>query len=135
MHGAIWKRISWDERLAEFTDLRVFVRFDGTPEWDSDNVYNVSEGNVSSGRPADFQQDPKSFLFYIDNAHDLNRFRADSGIQADLIEVRITYQFEAGAYDPYAKPPANSWKDTPWLKALRLEYLAPVTVHYSEEVR
>jgi hypothetical protein len=129
--GAIWKRFSWDEKVASFTDVKVYVRFDGTPSWDSSNIYSVAEGIVVSGKADDFVANPKSFLFWIDKPHDLNRLN----LQADVAEVRILFQYEAGAYDVLVTPPANSWKDTPWLKALRAEYVAPVTIHYSEEVR
>ncbi|MHC4473900.1 MAG: hypothetical protein ACYS99_23440, partial [Planctomycetota bacterium] len=135
--GAIWKRLAWDEKTPEFTDVEVYVRFDGTPEWDSESIYNVNEGMVVSGSSDDFAANPKGFLYLIDSPHGMNRFREDSGVQADRIEVRITYKFESGAYLPkeMMDPPPNSWKDTPWLKALRFEYVSPVTVHYTEEVR
>ncbi len=128
---AFWKRISWDEKIVDHTDVKVLVRFDGTPEWDSENIYNVNEGRVESGDPDEFRADPKRFLFRIDTPHGENRLN----IQADRIEVRIAYQYEAGSFDPYQELPPNSWKDTPWLKALRLEYVAPVTVFYSEDVK
>ncbi len=133
--GAIWKRVAWDEKLANNTDVRVQVRFDGTPAWDSENIYNVNEQMVVSGTASDFAENPKGFLYVLENAHDLNRLHSSGGIQADMIEIKITYQYLAGSFDPYAEPPANSWKDSPWLKALRVEYVAPVTVHMSEEGR
>jgi hypothetical protein len=129
--GAIWKRISWDEHQVPLTVVKVFARFDGTPNWDSSNIYSVQDQMVASGRQEEFNADPKSFLFRIDRPYDLNRLN----IQADVVEIRILYQYEAGAYDVNVAPPANSWKDTPWLKAVRAEYIAPVTIHYSEEVR
>ena len=133
--GAIWKRVAWDEKVASNMEIKVYVRFDGTPEWDTDNIYNVSEQMVVSGTSSDFAEDPKSFLFLVDNPHDLNRLHSSGGIQADMIEIKITYQYLAGSFDPYSDPPGNSYKDSPWLKALRVEYVAPVTVHSSEEGR
>ena len=114
-----------------------FVRFDGTPGWDSDNIYSVNEAMVTSGSPEDFRKDPKSFLFELDSPHGVNRFTDEimGGIQADLIEIRICFVYERGAFELYPENPANSWKETPWLKALRVEYVAPITVHYTEEVR
>jgi hypothetical protein len=129
--GAIFKRVSWDERVAEYTDVKVLVRFDGTPAWDSDNIYSVKEGRPVSGELAEFATNPKGFLFQIEDPHDMNRL----GIQADRIEIRFAYQFEAGAYDLTKDPNGNSWKDSPWIKALRIEYVAPETVHYTEESR
>jgi hypothetical protein len=129
--GAIWKRVGWDERIGSNLDVHVLVRFDGTPDWDSANIYNVSEGRVVSGRAEDFAKNPKSFLFELETAHDLNTMN----IQADVIEVRISFQFQAGAYDTNLTPPADGWKDTPWLKAVRVEYVSPVTIHHSEEIR
>jgi hypothetical protein len=129
--GAIWKRISWDEHQVPLTILKVFVRFDGTPGWDSGNIYGVSDQMVASGRTEDFNADPKSFLYRIDRPYDMNKLN----IQADVAEIRILYQYEAGAYDVNVTPPSNTWKDTPWLKAVRAEYVAPVTIHYSEEIR
>jgi hypothetical protein len=114
-------------------DLKVLVRFDGTPEWDSDNVYNVSEKMVTSGTSSDFAANPKGFLYLVDSPHDLNRLHSSGGIQADMIEIKVTCQYLAGSFDPYQDPPGNSYKDSPWLKALRVEYVAPVTVHLSED--
>jgi hypothetical protein len=133
--GAIWKRVAWDEKIADNMDVVVLVRFDGTPDWDSENIYNVNEHMVASGTSSDFAEDPKSFLYLIENPHDVNRLHPNGGIQADVLEVKVTFQYLAGAFDHFIDPPANSWKDTPWLKALRAEYVAPVTVHYSEEIR
>jgi hypothetical protein len=129
--GAIFKRVSWDERLAEYTDVKVLVRFDNSPPWDSENIYSVKEGRPVSGRLEDFATNPKSFLFQIDDPHEINRL----DLQADLIEIRFACQFEAGAYDLTKDPNGNSWKDSPWIKALRIEYVAPETVHYTEESR
>ena len=57
-------------------------------------------------------------------------------IQADRIEIRVMFQYKDGAYTPYyGEVPSDSWKDTPWFKSLRAEFVAPETVHYSEEVR
>jgi hypothetical protein len=131
--GAIWKRVAWDEKLATNTEMKILVRFDGTPEWDSDNIYNVNEQMVVSGTSSDFAENPKGFLYLLENAHDLNRLHSSGGIQADMIEIKVTCQYLAGSFDPYQDPPANSYKDSPWLKALRVEYVAPVTVHLSED--
>ena len=46
------------------------------------------------------------------------------------------YKYKDGAYTvEWNELPSNSWKDTPWLKSLRLEYVAPATVHHTEDVR
>jgi hypothetical protein len=129
--GAIWKRVSWDERPVTNMDVKLLVRFDGTPDWDSDNIFSVSEGYVVSGDAESFDRDPKSFLYMVDNPHDANRLN----IQADFVEVRFLFQYREGAYNIMDDAPMDSWKDTPWIKALRLEYVAPDTVHYTEELR
>ncbi|MEN8151230.1 MAG: hypothetical protein ABFS86_15550, partial [Planctomycetota bacterium] len=130
--GAIWKRISWDEKLIEYTDIKVLARFDGTPAWDSDNIYSVDEQMVVSGNAEDFQKNPKSFLFLVESPHAENRLGPKLGIQADRIELRFGFQFLEGAFSNVDEERPDSWKDTPWVKSVRVEYVAPVTVHYTE---
>ena len=38
-------------------------------------------------------------------------------------------------FDFITDPPSNNWKETPWIKGLRLEYVAPDTVHFTEDLR
>jgi len=130
--GAIWKRVSWDERVADLTKIKVLARFDGTPAWDSDNIYSVDQQMVISGNAGDFDKNPKSFLFQFETAHAMNRLGPRLGIQADRIELRFGFQYVEGAFEDIEEGRPDSWKDTPWVKSVRVEYVAPVTVHYTE---
>jgi hypothetical protein len=126
--GALYKRISFDDYVPAFTRVHVFVRFDGTPDWDSDRIYDVSSDRVKGGDRDDFERSPKRYLFEIKKPHGENRLM----VQADRIEVRIQFEYTRGAFDDTATPPPDSFKRSPWLQALRIEYAAPTCVHYSE---
>jgi hypothetical protein len=109
-------------------DIHLLVRFDGGPNWDEDRKF------VELGVDAMPTTDKKSYLYLITNPHEENRL----DIRSDRIEVRVLFVYQPGAYqrseegDDFVMP--NEWKDTPRLKALRIEYIAPKTVLYHEEI-
>jgi len=131
VRGAIWKRAFWDEEQPAGTDVRVTIRFDGGPAWDSDRRYDVAEGSVEGGRREEFRRDPKRFLFVLSEPHGRNRL----DVRADRVEVRVEMAREAFAFDRLSEPPSNRWKRTPRLTRLGLEFLAPGGVDYSREHR
>jgi hypothetical protein len=126
--GGIWKRVAWTEFLVPHVDIHLLVRFDGGPNWDEDRKF------VELGVDAMPTTDKKSYLYLITNPHEENRL----DIRSDRIEVRVLFVYQPGAYqrseegDDFVMP--NEWKDTPRLKALRIEYIAPKTVLYHEEI-
>lgn len=126
--GALMKRLAWDENLPEGTELEVTARFDGTPDWDSEKVYDVSAKKPDDGDEKAFKASPKSYLFRFDDPHGENRLM----IQADRIEIRFAFRYAGGAFEWDADDPPDGWKASPWVKAVRVEYLAPSSVGYTE---
>jgi len=129
--GAIWKRVDWDELSPEFTTVEVVVRFDGTPDWDSSKVHDVNAEEAVGGTAEDARRHPRRYLHRISGPSIENRL----DVQADMIEIRFRYRYEPGAFDPTPPRSAKSWKETPRLEALRVEYLSPTAVHLTEDLR
>jgi hypothetical protein len=49
-------------------------------------------------------------------------------VEADRVEVRLMVRFDRGCYDRDGSPRPNEWKETPWLKRVVVEYVAPSSV-------
>jgi hypothetical protein len=129
--GAVFKRVSWDEFLVPNVDIEVMVRFEGGPRWDSEDVIELGGDDFMSRMPQDH---PERHLYLIKDPHLPNRL----DIRSDRIEIRVLYRYHEGAYERSDDPDhvmPDEWKETPRLKALRIEYVAPVTVLYHEEIR
>lgn len=104
--NAFWKRLWWDEDLPEErVDIRVHVRFDAKPDWESPPT------NRSGG------------IYEFSEARGSNRIR----VQADQIELRVYFLYKEDAFLD------DSWKQAPVLKNLWVEYERPNVVHYHEE--
>jgi hypothetical protein len=117
-HGGIWKRISWDEDPRKFINVIALVRFSGGPAWDADKIIHVGQEQMPS-------DDRRQYLYQIDDPTALNLLN----VEADRIEVRIGMRFEAGAYDRLAPDIApDSWKETPAIRKVTVEYVAPPQV-------
>jgi hypothetical protein len=116
-HGAIWKRISWDEEPRKFVNVVALIRFSGGPAWDSDKIIKVGQEQMPS-------DDRRQYLYQLDDPTAINLLN----VEADRIEVRIGVRFEAGAYDRLADVAPDSWKETPAIRKVTVEYVAPPQV-------
>jgi hypothetical protein len=122
--GAIWKRVSWDARLRSLTGIRVVVRFEGGPAWDSDRMVRVGTDAIpETGRDR--------WLYEITDPRKENLLN----VQSDRIECRVYFTYEKGAWNPEAGPASDAWKETPWLKAFRIESVAAAGVVTTEDLR
>jgi hypothetical protein len=122
--GAVWKRISWDERVRPLGRVRALVRFDGGPAWDEGKIIRVGVDAIP-------ETDRRAYLYEIADPKRPEMLN----VQSDRIEVRMFFVYEAGAWDPTADVATDAWKETPWIKSVRLEHLAPTTVEASEDLR
>ena len=117
-HGAIWKRITWDEDPRKFINVIALVRFSGGPPWDSSKIVRVGQEQM----PVD---DRRQYLYQIDDPTAINLLN----VEADRIEVRIGMRYEEGAYNRLAPDIApDSWKETPAIRKVTVEYVAPPQV-------
>ena len=124
VQGAVWKRVSWDERLRELNGIRVLVRFEGGPDWDTTKIVRLGTDPVpDTGRTG--------YLYEVRSPRDLNLIN----VQSDSIECRVFFTYEAGAFDMNAASAPDAWKETPWLQAFRIEYAAPSGVVTTEDLR
>jgi hypothetical protein len=122
--GAIWKRISWDDRVRPLNRLRVLIRFEGGPAWDSDKVIRLETEGVP-------EVDRRKWLYEVTDPNKINLLN----VQSDRMECRVFFVFEAAAYDMVTSPASDAWKETPWLQSFRIEYLAPTGVLTTEDLR
>jgi hypothetical protein len=122
--GAVWKRVSWVEFLVPNVDIHLLVRFDGGPDWGSDKIVELGTDDIP-------REAPESHLYLIKNPAEKNMLN----MRSDRIEIRVLFPYDAGAYDRLVDPMPDEWKDTPRLKALKIEYVAPMTVLHHEELR
>lgn len=116
-HGAIFKRISWDELPMDNIDIQVLLRFSGGPPWDSDKIVHVGQDLM----PTD---DRRQYLYQLSDPTAPNTIN----VEADRIEVRIGVRFGNLAYDRTAQIAPDSWKETPAIRKLVVEYVAPPQV-------
>jgi len=122
--GAMWKRVSWDQRLRSLVGIRTLVRFEGGPGWDSDRIIRVGTDTVP-------ETDRTNYLYEITDPLKMNLL----DIQSDRIQCRVYFTYEKGAWNTTLTPASDSWKETPWLKAFRIEYAAPSGVLTTEDLR
>jgi hypothetical protein len=122
--GALWKRVSWDQRLRSLNGIRVVVRFEGGPAWDSDKIVRLDSDTMP-------ETDRRAYLYEIKDPRKLNLL----DVQSDRIECRVFFTYEKGAWNTAVTPSADAWKETPWLKAFRIEYAAPSGVLTTEDLR
>ena len=45
------------------------------------------------------------------------------------------FTYDRGAWNTTITPASDSWKETPWLQAFRMEYVAPPGVLTTEDLR
>ena len=70
-------------------------------------------------------------LYEITDPHKENLLN----VQSDRIECRVFFNYDKGAFNPDAGPASDAWKDSPWLRAFRIEYVAPASVITTEDLR
>jgi hypothetical protein len=94
------------------------VRFSGGPLWDdSKRVIRVGE----EGMPTD---DRRKYLYMITDPTAINLLN----VEADRIEVRMGVRYANGAYDSTAEFSPDYWKETPEIRSVKVEYVAPPQV-------
>ncbi len=117
--GAVWKRIGWDEQPRTNIEVVALVRFSGGPPWDAAEPVLRNVG--SDPLPDD---DRRKYLYLITHPEDLNLLN----VEADRIEVRFMVRFAKDAYDREAQIAPDEWKQTPWIRKVVVEYVAPSSV-------
>jgi hypothetical protein len=122
--GALWKRVSWDQRLRSLNGIRVLVRFEGGPGWDTDRIVRLDTDPVPD-------RDRHRWIYEVTDPLKLNLLN----VQSDRIECRVFFTYEKGSFNPTASPAPDAWKETPWLQAFRIEYVAPSGVLTTEDLR
>ncbi|MCX7703575.1 MAG: hypothetical protein N2234_05690, partial [Planctomycetota bacterium] len=101
------KRITWDATVPQGCVLKVQVRLNEQPSWES------QPDNTAGKRGGLFEfTDPEG-----ENEINLN---------ADMVEIRVYFTYFDGAYN------AGLWKDTPVLRSITLEYLKQSVVRSFE---
>jgi hypothetical protein len=115
--NAIWKRITWEEFPVKNVEVLALVRFSGGPAWDSERIIKVGQETLpKEGRAG--------WLYQIVDQTAENLLN----VEADRCEVRMLVRFDKGAYDRTITPRPNEWKQTPWIKKVVVEYVAPSSV-------
>ncbi|MCG3134064.1 MAG: hypothetical protein HMLKMBBP_01350 [Planctomycetes bacterium] len=116
--GAIWKRVSWDEEPRSLIEVVTLLRFQGGPAWDSDDVIRLGEQDM----PKD---DRRKHLYLLAKPEDLNLMNVES----DRLEARVMVRFAKDAYNRFTSEKApDAWKQTPAVRKISVEYVAPATV-------
>jgi hypothetical protein len=117
-HGAIWKRISWDAEPRTNIEVVALLRFSGGPAWDADRIIHVGQEGIPD-------TDRRKWLYQITDPKAENLLN----IEADRIEVRLGVRYARGAYDPFGLAIApDSWKETPEIRRIVVEYVSPPQV-------
>jgi hypothetical protein len=117
-HGAIWKRITWDQLPKTNIQVVALIRFSGGPLWDdSKHIIHVGE----EAMPTD---DRRKYLYQITDPTAINLLN----VEADRIEVRMGVMYVKGAYDGLAQSAPDYWKETPEIRGVTVEYVAPPQV-------
>ncbi|MEM7260705.1 MAG: hypothetical protein AAF488_01855, partial [Planctomycetota bacterium] len=120
MPGTIWEGIEWDEEevrnRALSTQVRVVVRFDGAPSWDS----------KPTNRPGG--------LYQFTDGSRLNKL----GVEAERLEFRVYFLYPQGSYGRDANSLGggwnDSWKHCPAIDAIRFQYRKPWRVIHREDL-
>jgi hypothetical protein len=120
-HGAIWKRVTWDEEPRTNVQVLALVRFSDTVRWDTQKFIRVGQEEMPS-------DDRRQYLYEITDPKAINLLN----VEADRVEVRLFVRYAAGAYDRFAPVAPDGWKQTPHVKKLVVEYVAPPQVLYQE---
>ncbi len=115
--GAIWKRVSWDQQPRKNVEVLALVRFAGGPEWDADKIVRFGQ----EGAPT---TDRHKYLYEIRTPEELNLLNVES----DRVEVRMLVRFAQGAYDHTQQIAPDEWKQTPEIRKLTVEFVAPTSV-------
>jgi hypothetical protein len=103
--GTRWNRIGLVVDPTAHVTLRLQVRFDGAPGWET------PPGN----------RDGELYEFEGPGPHEL-RDVAGRPVRADQIEYRILFEYGPGAFL------GNGWKQTPRVDALYIEHGSPLAV-------
>lgn len=120
--NAVWKRVTWDELPKTNVEVIAHVRFPGGPEWDSERIVRVGQQQMPAA------SDRRNWIYEIADAKAENLMN----VEADRIEVRMLIRYARGAYDRTVTPPPDSWKDTPEVRKVVVEYVAPSAVMSQE---
>jgi len=97
LNNAFISRITWDATVPQGCIMRVQVRVDGQPGWET-------QPDNTAGK--------RGVLFEFTDPNEPNRIE----LNADMVEIRIYFTYIDGAYN------AGLWKDTPVLRSVTLEY-------------
>lgn len=103
--GTRWNRIGMVLARTAHMRVRLQVRFDGAPGWDSTPTNR--EGEL--------------YEFAGPGPHDL-RTAAGRQVRADQIEYRVLFNYRSGAHQ------GDGWKQTPRIDTLYIEYGNPLVV-------
>lgn len=107
---ALFQAFRWEEELHRDSrlDIVCLVRFNGSPDWEQ----------LPTNR--------KGGIFLFEQGEQWHSFERN-GVQAHQIEMRFLFRYHQGAFFN------DSWKETPWLKKIELEYVTPTHTFHTQE--
>jgi hypothetical protein len=118
--------------MPEFTTTRVVVRLNESVSWNAraENVLFLSRSGARSSEavPEKFKSrmsqagNSLNFLRAMEQPNSDNLLGIDRGVQANIVEARIYVIYNAGAFQ-WSNPAMNSWKQSPIVQALGIEYV------------
>jgi hypothetical protein len=121
--GAYVQDVTWDSsddpRIAArnlYAEVRVALRVDGGPAWDSEEVPILLSGETPSG--------VRDKLYLLRDPTKANKLL----LKADRIELRVYPTFKQGAFEN------DAWKTTSVVDAVRVGYRRPIRVRRREEL-
>jgi hypothetical protein len=113
--GAFFRHVNWTERLLKPNiGIRVLCRTDARVPWDAPP--NTTPGLYLFDRPR--KDEVKNEIM----------------TQGTALEVRVCFEYKPGAFDGTTLTP-QSWKETPVLEDVGIDYFAPPIVLSREELR
>ncbi len=132
--GAFWRRLSWEHgawmegaaaRVGPEPQIRLLLRFNGTPAWHTEAVA------VTSSRQANNQRLKPGNLYLLSDPVPSEGFPLN--VIADEVELRVLFYWPPGAYSIMGGVASDTWKVAPRLRSVGLEYQDRGGVLHHEE--
>jgi type II secretory pathway pseudopilin PulG len=140
-----------DDRSAAssgYLDIWVLARFNPNIPWDTTNVVDMRQ-STGLGRQVDLSSQQNTHLFLFDSVGDAaiggGRHGNPLNVESDTAEFRIYFVYKANAFVPVdgirrsgqGDLPilSNTWKQSPWLRALHVNYFNTTQTLYKAAVR
>ena len=125
---AFWKNMECEVELAEHHNIRALIRIDGQDTWVpaeeakekvEDATGEDTEENAHRDTVEDAKQQAKEIFIECSSVKGINiieRYGRD-------LDIRFYFEYLPGAFN------GNDWKKSPILQKVKIDYVAPNTVH------